>query len=72
MYSKAEFFYKFYSMAVSEIEEYKLSSSVAEWLEISFERYVAWHKANDLRVYRESLTLEQMARAFDRHANGFI
>lgn len=62
MYSKAEFFYKFYSMAVGEIEWLSLDCSVAEWLEYAYERNVQWHKENDQRVYFESLTLEQQAR----------
>lgn len=62
MKTKQQFFYEFYSMAVREIEEYRLSSSVAEWLEVEYERHVKWHKENDERVYRESLTLEQLYR----------
>ena len=49
-------------MAVREIEEYKLSSSVAEWLEVEYSNHVKWHRENDERVYRESLTLDQLYR----------
>ena len=55
--SKIEFFTRFYSMAVRDKETYKLRSSVAEILEGMYERNVEWHKENDERVYRESLTL---------------
>lgn len=62
MYSKAEFFYKFYSMAVSEIEKYKLSSSVAEYLEFEWIKYLDWYKNEYPKKFLESLTLEQLYR----------
>lgn len=62
MYSKADFFYHFYSMALSDKEIYNLKSSVAEILEGMYEQCVKWHKKNDERLYRESLTLEQLYR----------
>ena len=60
--TKIEFFYKYYSMAMHDIEMYKSRRSVAEELEWRWEQSVEWHKNNDERVYRESLTLEQLYR----------
>lgn len=60
--NKIQFFSNFYSLALSEKETYGLRSSVAEILEGMYEQNVKWHKENDDRVYRESLTLEQLYR----------
>lgn len=62
MTEKIEFFYKFYSMAVRDIETYGLRSSVVEYLERMWQDTKKWHEENDERVYRESLTLEQLYR----------
>lgn len=62
MSEKIQFFSKFYSMALRNIEMYRSSRSVAEELEYLYEENVKWHKENDERVYRESLTLEQLYR----------
>lgn len=62
MITKIEFFYNFYSHAMREIETYGFRSSVVEVLENMWETNKDWHKKNDERVYRESLTLEQLYR----------
>lgn len=62
MNSKIQFFSQFYSLAKSEIETYGYKCSIAELLEDMYESNVQWHKENDERVYRESLSLEQLAR----------
>lgn len=62
MSNKIQFFSKFYSFAMKDIERYGLRSSVAEVLENMWIQSVQWHKENDERVYRESLTLDQLAR----------
>lgn len=62
MTTKIEFFYKFYSLAMREIETYRYKSSVAEVLENMWAISKEWHEKNDERVYRESLTLEQLYR----------
>lgn len=49
-------------MAVREIEEYKLSSSVAEWLEYEWIKHVDWYKNEYPKKFLESLTLEQLYR----------
>ena len=60
MTKKIEFFYKFYSMAVRDIETYGLRSSVVEYLERMWQDSERWHEENYERVFRESLTLEQL------------
>lgn len=62
MNNKIQFFSKFYSSAMADIERYGLCSSVAEVLENMWIQSVQWHEKNDDRVYRESLTLDQLAR----------
>lgn len=60
--TKTEFFKNFRHMAEEQKEICRMSKSVEEILEQMWEDNQKWHKENDERVFRESLTLEQLYR----------
>lgn len=59
---KTAFFANFRRMAEEQKEICRMTKSVEDILEQMWEDNQKWHRENDARVYRESLTLEQLYR----------